>query len=295
MSGKELLAQVLAAPDEDPPRLVYADWLMEQGDPRGEFIAVQVQLRQRITPARRRFANERERALMAENNFGAEALKGVARRFKLRRGFVDEVWTTGTSFAKGAAGLLESEPLRYANLTGVKTAHIKKLLDDRVIGRLAGLRMSGDYKLDALAASEQLRHLRRLNLSGSPIGDDGLTTLIDGGNLAVESLTLNECDIGDDGIIALAGSEVMKNLKRLFVSRNNIGDAGAQALARSPNIHDMVVISIGGNEELGDDGGRAFADADLSQRLRRLEISQAEFGDGTYRALSDVWGDRFRG
>lgn len=37
----ELLAAVHAAPHEDGPRLVFADALAEQGDPRGEFIAMQ--------------------------------------------------------------------------------------------------------------------------------------------------------------------------------------------------------------------------------------------------------------
>jgi uncharacterized protein (TIGR02996 family) len=35
-----LLAAVWAAPDDDGPRLVYADYLQERGDPRGEFIAL---------------------------------------------------------------------------------------------------------------------------------------------------------------------------------------------------------------------------------------------------------------
>jgi uncharacterized protein (TIGR02996 family) len=35
-----LLAAIRAAPDDDAPRLVYADWLTERGDPRGEYIAL---------------------------------------------------------------------------------------------------------------------------------------------------------------------------------------------------------------------------------------------------------------
>jgi uncharacterized protein (TIGR02996 family) len=39
------LAAILAAPDEDGPRLMYADWLVEHGWPeRGEFIKVQCQI-----------------------------------------------------------------------------------------------------------------------------------------------------------------------------------------------------------------------------------------------------------
>src|SRR5262249_38667449 len=33
------LADILAHPDDDTPRLVYADWLMERDDPRGNPIA----------------------------------------------------------------------------------------------------------------------------------------------------------------------------------------------------------------------------------------------------------------
>src|SRR5690242_3917919 len=36
-----LLAGVLAEPDGDAPRLVLADWWLQQGDPRGELVVVQ--------------------------------------------------------------------------------------------------------------------------------------------------------------------------------------------------------------------------------------------------------------
>jgi uncharacterized protein (TIGR02996 family) len=43
--GEALVASVLARPDDDAPRLVYADWLEENGDPdRAELIRVQCEL-----------------------------------------------------------------------------------------------------------------------------------------------------------------------------------------------------------------------------------------------------------
>ncbi len=36
------LKNILDDPDEDANRLVYADWLEERGDPRGELIRLQV-------------------------------------------------------------------------------------------------------------------------------------------------------------------------------------------------------------------------------------------------------------
>lgn len=35
-----LFAEIVQAPHDDAPRLVYADWLLERGDPRGELIAL---------------------------------------------------------------------------------------------------------------------------------------------------------------------------------------------------------------------------------------------------------------
>jgi uncharacterized protein (TIGR02996 family) len=46
----ELLAKIHADPTDDRARLVYADWLLERGDPRGEFIALQLGARR--DPAR---------------------------------------------------------------------------------------------------------------------------------------------------------------------------------------------------------------------------------------------------
>ena len=43
-SGDAFLDQILTDPDDDRPRMVYADWLLGEGDPRGELIAVQCAL-----------------------------------------------------------------------------------------------------------------------------------------------------------------------------------------------------------------------------------------------------------
>jgi uncharacterized protein (TIGR02996 family) len=44
VSGPDLLRAVIEHPEDDARRLVYADWLQQQGDPQGELIAVQIQL-----------------------------------------------------------------------------------------------------------------------------------------------------------------------------------------------------------------------------------------------------------
>src|SRR5437764_11864102 len=53
------LAAIRAAPDDDTPRLVFADWLDEHADPLGEFVRVQVELE----PIRDEPGNPRAQAL----------------------------------------------------------------------------------------------------------------------------------------------------------------------------------------------------------------------------------------
>jgi uncharacterized protein (TIGR02996 family) len=94
-----LLAQIYAAPDDDAPRAVYADLLMQRGDPHGELIACQLGRPRGTQP------NDRERALLSA--LGRNALGPLAPLLgpgyghsatRLERGFVAvaDVGSAGT-------------------------------------------------------------------------------------------------------------------------------------------------------------------------------------------------------
>lgn len=84
-SEAELLEAIWASLDDDAPRAVYADFLMERGDPRGELIALQLRSEADAT------AKKRERALLAKHG---KAWLGPLERLlakqgrELRRGFL---------------------------------------------------------------------------------------------------------------------------------------------------------------------------------------------------------------
>ena len=58
------LSHIADHPDADLPRLVFADWLDEQGDPLGEFIRVQIELHH----LQDRLGDEQTRRLMARED-----------------------------------------------------------------------------------------------------------------------------------------------------------------------------------------------------------------------------------
>src|SRR5437773_2457581 len=89
------LLDILESPDDDTPRLVYADWLDEQGDPaRAEFIRLQIETAKPSCDARRRLAgHERQRQLLREHELRWTApLHGIVQRARFVRGFVEQVF-----------------------------------------------------------------------------------------------------------------------------------------------------------------------------------------------------------
>src|ERR1043166_9271422 len=93
----DLVAGIVAAPDDDAPRTVYGDWLLDRGDPRGDLMIAQCALA-RADAADRSLAEtgplrERVRALIASH--GASWLDPLfaitAGYYELRRGMVEHV------------------------------------------------------------------------------------------------------------------------------------------------------------------------------------------------------------
>src|SRR6476660_8352291 len=81
-----LLAAIRQAPADDAPRLVYADWLDEHGQPeRAEFIRIQCELARRKTKALR--GREAE-MLAAHHDAFAGHLAAPGLRFRFERGFI---------------------------------------------------------------------------------------------------------------------------------------------------------------------------------------------------------------
>src|SRR5215203_267031 len=94
-----LLATIRAAPADDAPRLVYADWLDEHGHPdRAEFIRVQCELARRDGPTLRR----REAELLAAHHDAlAGPLAAPHLRFRFHRGFISSFGHSGVFAVNG--------------------------------------------------------------------------------------------------------------------------------------------------------------------------------------------------
>jgi uncharacterized protein (TIGR02996 family) len=138
-----LLERIIAAPDDDAPRLVYADWLQEQGDPRGELIVIQCALARYATADDTvgdvRRMQQRERALLAAHfdEWTRSARAAYQGQYTFHRGFPDALHVVFTREAVLASAALTHEPLLGALVTRyADAADVRALADSPWLGRL---------------------------------------------------------------------------------------------------------------------------------------------------------------
>src|SRR5262249_45639072 len=100
--------------------------------------------------------------------------------------------------------------------------------------------------------------------------------------------------LDDAGLIALAESPYLGNLRGLLLYMGRVGNAGATALARSRALLRLAVINFELNH-VGDRGARAWAETDQFPDMLHLNLFDQFSGDlspDVEEALRRRWGDR---
>ena len=256
MSQHEAFLQsILEAPNDDAPRLVYADWLDDHGDgDRAEFIRVQCRLA-RLDPydPERRELRRREYELHAEH-WGEWAAPFVGRveRWRFRRGFVEQIRCDGRQFLKEAKRLLELAPIRELLLE-----HPEK----------------GDFR--RVVASKHLRRITHLDLDFARLGDDGMAGLADSSNVAqLTDLSLKWNDLTTAGMLAVVRTPRLRSLRRVqFYESDGWGkDDDFQAVVKGCTL--PALQRLHWNSKLSPDSIRALLDAPLARQLTSLSLQR---------------------
>ncbi len=134
------LEAICENPDDDVPRFVYADWLEEREDPRGEFIRIQYALANMPDDDERRWSLlARERQLLGQYGKGwAGPLRRQVRHYTFRRGFVEAITLPAADFLSKGDDLLRLAPVRQVLLLDALD-RLADLADSPLLNRLTGL------------------------------------------------------------------------------------------------------------------------------------------------------------
>jgi len=166
----ELLAQILARPDDDALRAVYGDWLLERGDPRGDFIALQ--LREARGPSGLPSSeNKRREALLAAHaKEWLGPLAAVTRAHVWRLGFLDgcELATRGKKLDDqiGHPGWATVRALRFP--TDADDRRADALVLHPALRSLRALELPSERLLKLLCGNPHAANLARLAIARPP-------------------------------------------------------------------------------------------------------------------------------
>jgi uncharacterized protein (TIGR02996 family) len=285
MSDAEFLRVILAEPDSDGPRLVYADWLDENGQSaRAEFIRVQC-ARSRLpgSDSRVPFLKERESVLLEQHRVPWSApLSGLATKWDFVRGFPDQIKVEAGVFLTHAETLFRSVPVRHLELHDIQK-WLPQLSRSPHLSKLAGLRLTGgrlgDAAPKALAQSPYLEQLQILELGRQHIGNDGAKALATTENLrGLTCLDLSDNAVGAAGASALAASPNLGRLKTLNLKSNPIGPAGAEAVLISSRLAQLKSLNIA-YAQVGASAFESLSDAAASAHFALLDLAGNELGD----------------
>ncbi|MBN9120603.1 MAG: TIGR02996 domain-containing protein [Planctomycetes bacterium] len=257
-----LLSAIEAHPEEDTPRLMYADWLDEHGRPlRAEFIRVQCavkQLEHRPADEQRRHVSlwrRQEELLDLHRRDMLGALGAELTYFDVifDRGFVSELTVSAPVFLRHAASVRALRPTPRIRVTRGGGTSFAPLLRCPELGLVESLLVGhdpdvwsaiGEPEASAFAWCSYLGRLEVLDLAANNIGDAGLAHLAPGANLPVLSeLNLSGNEITDGGVETLIGSPLWPRLRRLDLSGNPLSDAAADLLTAAART-DLEHVSL---------------------------------------------------
>jgi uncharacterized protein (TIGR02996 family) len=217
-----LLAAILEAPDDDAPRLVYADWLEEQGDAdRAEFIRLQCRLAQRERDGPLDYNDDDVARASELGSYTGQAwrndlprVRGVEYSLTMPeyyRGFPTLEVDAPVSLVRAAKQLLTFTPVEFVKVRNLTPANARPLARSDVLARLRVLSL--DWGGEPNAALAEL-------LSAPAVG--GLRVL--------------SAPLEDEGVRAIAESEHLTSLEVIMAIGIAVSDAGAEALLASPHL-----------------------------------------------------------
>lgn len=258
LNDRAFFQAIRETPEDDAPRLIYADWLEEQGGAertaRAAFIRAQCRLAALPEDAAARDILEDEAAeLLAEyERDWTEPLHGIAEDWRFSRGFIEHLRIRGDNLLTQADHLFDFAPLRSLHL----------LIHPRDVPHLL--------------ACTQFQWIETLDFSGCHLNDRALQQLLTSPYLGrLRALHLSGNGINTPGIHALVRSPLFRSLRSLDLSRNiAIGDTATRLLTRTQQAENLEVLNLA-NTNLTLDGVLDLLQSAYLPSLRDLNLSGA--------------------
>jgi len=298
-SDEELafLERIRALPDDDGPRLIYADWLDDRADARGPLIRVQCALAHLPgdDPRRADLMQEEASQLQTLEPAWKVALHGLAADWTCSRGLIEAISVDAEAFVERGEDIFRLGPIRRVRFLEASRC-FPRLMACPTLARVPEIDLCGNFLGNAaiahLASARHLHQLRSLHLGFNDLTDQGLRALAEIPHLSqLRELYLDDNKhLAATGLRPLADSPYMANLRLLDLSGNNLTEPALKVLLNGEAITRLESLRLAGND-IGDGGVAALARSALLPRMLRfcpsLDLCRNNIGPVGARALAD--------
>jgi uncharacterized protein (TIGR02996 family) len=303
---RDLLRAIIEDPEDDGKRLIYADWLDEQGDPRGEFIRVECELEilEKNSPRHKKLTKLRWELLEEHGKDWKKLFEKLGIECRFRRGLISSAEMSAKQFLQYGEALMDQAPVTRLVLKPfdrrTRLDQFKHLAGCTLLSRLSQLQLSSneinDEELAVLVNSPYLKNLHTLLLIGNSVGPKGMKSLAASPHLAnLTSLVLTGNTVQAIGAAALAGSKTLRHLHNLGLCQTCISDAGIEALSASSVVDQVTSLSVSWRHTsdvsidtaITERGVAALARSPHFSKLESLDLGGNPIGDAGVIALAN--------
>jgi len=297
---------IAAKPDDDQPRLIYADWLEEQGDPRCELIRVQCRLAA-LPPGDAACweLQQREEALLA--NYLSKWTKLLPKFPRIPWGIEPRYGTQRASFARGMMehvtfpgykqyeesfdDIWQVTPARQVRINKWGNKAIPAFFASDGYRRVDGLWLtmdSVDTQLEqarTLLAAPELSRLKKLRIFDRMLDGSCVDLLLQAPLENLQVLEIDQTDIGDELCARIGAWDRLQQVTSLQFSGNACGTGGLSALAGSAHVNNLHTLSLRRNH-FGDEPLEVLAASAQLNSLVDLDLSFNNFSRPGMAALA---------
>jgi uncharacterized protein (TIGR02996 family) len=304
MSVEDVFIEGIRAAPHDPlPRLVYADYLEESGDPRGELIRIQCELasdHHERGDAFRAALIDRERELLAQHGdqwlaplraLGAEGVTTAC----FRGGLIERIRIPAKAFLRNAEEICRIAPALQAvhlrDVGAISRADAMAFPEQITTVDLSANRFSPEW-LQTIGQEPWLRWIVELNLRFNRLSDQEVALLARMEMPALRSLGLASNAIADSigpgGFQDLTQWPTLGHVEELDLSANAIGDERLRLLCESPHVASLRKLNLAScqiaNVRPLMHGGRFDSLEELNLRSNRIpaaalrRLAESDFG-----------------